>query len=401
MNRWMLGAGLAMLVIAACGGGGGGASEGTPGVTDDTIRVGMTTDLTGPVAFLGQEISAGAKLYFHKVNEAGGVHGRKIELLVEDDGYQPPRTISAYRKLLDRDQVFAFMGNLGTAPNMALKPMLERDHVPSVFAVSFSSVLYTPPSRYLFAPDPSYRMTSWIMLDYVVQSLGATDARIGVIYQDDDLGLDGLAGLREAASHYGLTIVAEEGHKRGAIDFSSQVLNVKKAGATHVVLWTVLRESAAILKKAQELDWAPEFIGWYAIADPRFVELVGDAADNLHIVNIFDVDSDDPRVRDYLDTVERFDPEHTPGFYHAGGFSGAQIFVEALERAGRDVTREKLIEALETFDKWDQNATGRLVTYGPGIRGGSAAVTFISKVDREKGKLVRVTEDKIFEVPEL
>ena len=195
--------------------------------------------------------------------------------------------------------------------------------------------------------------------------------------------------------------MAEEGHKRGAIDFASQVLNVKKSGATHVVLWTVLRESAAILKKAHELDWAPEFLGWYGIADARLVELAGNAAANLHIVNLVDIDSDDPRVRTYLDAVERYDPEHSPGFYHGGGFVIGQAFVEALERAGRDLTREKLIEALETFDHWDQNAWGIPLTYGPGLRGGSAAKTFFSKVDVEKGKLVRVTEDTVFEMPDL
>ena len=167
------------------------------------------------------------------------MHGRKLELFVEDDGYQPPRTIAAYRKLLDRDGVFAFVGNLGTAPNAALKPMVERDQVPIVNPMTFSSVIYTPTSRYVFGLDPSYRMTSWIMLNYVVETWN-TGVRVGVVYQDDDLGNDGLEGLRAAAAHYGVEVVAEEGHKRGAIDFSSQVLNLKKAGATHVFLWTIV-----------------------------------------------------------------------------------------------------------------------------------------------------------------
>ena len=377
----------------------GTAPEGTPGVTEDTILVGRTADLTGPVAFLGQESSAGAKLYLQQVNEQGGVHGRRIQLLVEDDGYQPPRTIAAYRKLLDRDRVFAFMGNLGTATNMALKPMVERDRVPIAPAGAFSSALYTPPSRYLFAPDPSYRMTSWIMVDYVANTLKATDARIGVVYQDDDMGADGLTGLREAAAYYGLPIVAEEGHKRGAIDFSSQVLNVKRSGATHVVLWTVLRETAAILKRAQELSWEPEFLSWYAVADPRLLELAGDAAANLQIVNLMDLNSDDSRLRVYLDAVHHLDPDHPPGFYHAMGFATAQMFVEALKRAGRDLTRDRFIEALETFDHWDDNAFGLPVTYGPGLRGGSTTKTFFSRVDVGRCRFVRVTEDKVFEMP--
>jgi branched-chain amino acid transport system substrate-binding protein len=160
----------------------------------------------------------------------------------------------------------------------------------------------------MFGADPSYRMTSWILLDYVANTLKATDARIGVIFQDDDMGADGLAGLREAAAYYGLPIVAEEGHKRGAIDFSSQVLNVKRSGATHVVLWTLLRETAAILKKANEFGWMPEFLSWFAQADPRLLELAGDAAANLQIANIMDLDSDDPRFQVYLDALDRCRP---------------------------------------------------------------------------------------------
>ena len=395
--RWKLFGILPFLLVATtCG----NARTGTPGVTDDTIRVGMTMDLTGPVAFLGQEMSAGAKLYFQYVNDQGGVHGRKIELIVEDDGYQPPRTVAAYRKLIDRDQVFC-LASLGTAPTMALRPIVERELVPIVPALTFASVIYSPPSRYVFGLDPSYRMTSWILLEYAVNELKATEARIGVIYQDDDLGNDGLVGLREAAAHYGLTIVAEEGHKRGAIDFASKVLNVKKAGATHVVLWTLLRESAAILKEAKKLGWAPEFLAWYGVADDRIVELASDAAENLHVLSPFDFESEHPQIREYMEVRERYDPEHRLGTYHGFGYAAAQILIEALERAGRDLNREKLVEALETFDRWDDNLYGHPFTYTPGVRGGTAAKTFFTKADLARGKLVRVTEDAVFQMPDL
>jgi len=401
MNQgWKLAAIIALVGLgAACG---APSEDGvTPGVTDDTIKLGMTADLTGPIAFLGQEISAGAKLYFDQVNRAGGVHGRKIELIVEDDGYQPPRSVAAYRKLVDRDGVFCFMGNLGTATVMAMRPMLERDKIPLVAPTSFASLTYTPPSRYLFGVDPSYRMTSWMLVEYIRDDLGAPDARIGVIYQDDDLGADALTGLHEAASHYGLDIVAEESHKRGAVEFGSQVLNLKKAGATHVLLWTILRESAAILEEAKSLEWSPEFIGWFGFADDRVVELAGDAAKNLHVLSLFDVNSDDASVKEYLEARERHQPDHRAGFYHAGGFSLAQVVVEALERSGRDVTRENLVEALETFDRWDDNAWGHPFTYGPNVRGGSAAKVFFAKADVEKGTLVRITPDRLFEMPDL
>ncbi len=166
--------GLIILLIVGLVGCANG--EGHQGVTDDTIRVGMITDLTGPVAFLGQEISAGAKLYFDHVNEQGGVHGRKIELIVEDDGYQPARTVAAYRKLVDLDDVFCFVGNLGTPTTLAIMPMLEREKIPLVGPVAFSSSIYTPPRRYVFASSMSYRMASWVMAEHVVKKWDGNDA---------------------------------------------------------------------------------------------------------------------------------------------------------------------------------------------------------------------------------
>jgi len=361
----------------------------------------MPADLTGPIAFLGQEISEGAKLYFQHVNATGGIHGRKIELIVEDDGYQPPRTVAAYRKLIDRDEVFCISLSIGTSTNLALKPIVEREQVPIVPAISFASPIYNPPSRYVFGVDPTYRMQSWVIVEYIVDELKARDAKIGVIFQDDDLGADALAGLREAAEHYDIPIVAEAGHKRGAIDFGTQVLNLREAGATHVVLWTVFRETAAILKEAHVLGWSPEFFGWFAIADDRIVEFTGDASRNLHVLNILDLESDSAQMKTYRGLVDKHDPDRRITLFHAGGYAWSQVLGEGLRRAGRDLTREKLVEAMETFEGWDDNLIGQPFTYGPGRRGGSSSKTFFMKVDLEKGKLVRVTEDKVFEMPEL
>jgi branched-chain amino acid transport system substrate-binding protein len=221
-----------------------------------------------------------------------------------------------------------------------------------------------------------------------------------VIYQDDDLGSDALLGLHEAAEYYGMNIVAEEPHERGAVEFGSQVLNLRRAGATHVILWTVLRESAAILQEAHTLEWDPHFIGWFGFADDRIVELAGEAAANLEVLSLFDPEREDPAMTEYLDALARDQPDHRIGFYHAGGFGLGQMFVEALRRAGPDLTREKLIEALETFDHWDQNVWGHPYTYGPGLRGGSVARTFFARPDVEKGRLVRETEDILFEMPD-
>jgi branched-chain amino acid transport system substrate-binding protein len=222
---------------------------------------------------------------------------------------------------------------------------------------------------------------------------------LGVIYQDDDFGLDGLEGLRDAAAYYGLTIVAEESYKRGAVDFSTQVLNLKKAKPTHVILWTVLRETAAVLKEADQLGWEPQFLGNFTAADDQLVKLAGGVLKNTLFVSFFDLSS--PQMKTYVELIDRYTPDRKPGFYHAGGFTIAQGLVESLQRAGRDLSREKLVEAAETFDRWDENAFAMPITYGPGLRGGMDARVFFARADVEQGKMVRVTDDIHFELPQL
>jgi branched-chain amino acid transport system substrate-binding protein len=376
------------------------AEQGSEGVTDDNIRVGMIVDLTGPLAFIGQEINAGAELYFQHVNEQGGVHGRKIELIVEDDGYQPPRTVAAYRKLVDVDGVFCLLGNIGTANTVAIMPMLDDEGIPLLGPNSFSSALYTPAHRYVFTIPVSYPAQSWLMAQRIAESPDAAEARLGVVYQDDDFGLDGLQGLREAAAHYGLTIVAEEAYQRGATDFSSIVLNLRRADPTHVILWTILRETAAVLQEAHELGWKPQFFGNNTAADDRLVGLAAEALTDENALFVTNWDPSNPKMNTYLELLRTQAPDREPGYYHAAGFTEAHVLVEGLERAGRDLNREKLVEAEETFDGWDDNAFGMPFTYGPGLRGGLDIKMFFARPDVEQGKMVRVTDDIFFQIPQ-
>ena len=384
-----------LLALASCSQEDGNV----PGITEDTIKVGMIVDLTGPLAFAGQELSTGARLYLQHVNEQGGVHGRRIELIVEDDGYQPPRTVVAARKLLDRDRVLCFFGNMGTATTLAVESILESEGVPLFAPCTWSSVVYTPARRYIFATDPSYRMQSWIMLDIIRREMQGGHPQIGVIYQDDDFGRDGLTGLREAAAYYGMNIVAEEDYKRGAVDFSTQVLNLKRANATHVILWTIYREAALVLKEARQLDWHPAFFGNTIIGDDKLMQLAGEAAENLRILSNLDLSSDTDQMKLYRELIARYDPGRAPQYYHAAGYTVAQIQVEVLRRAGRDLNREKLVTTAETFQGWDENLAHFVLTYGPGLRGGSVGQVYLARVDAEQKRFVYDKEPIRFGMP--
>lgn len=373
-------------------------AEEVPGVTDTAIRVGMITDLTGPLAFVGQEASAGARLYLDHINAGGGVHGRKIELIVEDDGYQPPRTIAAFRKLVDQDRVFCFAGNMGTSTTTATFPFIERERIPLIAPGTFASAMHTPPKQYLFAKDPSYNIQAWIIAKYILEVEKADAPRLAVLYQDDDYGQDGLRGLREAAEHYGLPIVAEESYKKGAVDFSTQVLNLRKADPTHVVLWAVYREAAAVLKEARMADWHPQFIGGLPVADDKTLELAGADAEGLLALQSIDLQSQDEPMKQYRELVSKYTPDHRLSFYHALGFESAQALVEGLERAGRELNRENLVEAMESFKEWN-GSIGPPLTYGPGLRGGQNTSAFMVRADVANKTFVRATDWIRFERP--
>ncbi len=366
-------------------------ADDVPGVTDDKILVGTIADLTGPVAFAGQQGSAGMRLYLKHINEQGGVHGRQIELRVEDDGYSPPRTVAAFRKLLDRDGVFCFASNGGTAPTMATLKLIERERVPVVMPFTWSSQMSIPAKRYVFAMDPNYQVESWIIAQYIAEAETTESPRLAVVYQDDDAGQDGLKGLREAAAHYGLPLVAEEGYKRGAIDFSTQTLNIKKADPTHVVLLTINREAAAIMKEAHQAGWKPQFIGWVPSTDDKTVELAGRAAEGFLGLGIVDLASDAKPMQLYRDLLAQYAPNERPSIYHTVAFGIAQTLVEGLQRAGRDLTREKLVEALETLDHWDGSVLPP-ITYGPNLRGGNFSSAFMKKADVKNKRMVRTSD---------
>jgi branched-chain amino acid transport system substrate-binding protein len=373
--------------------------EAETGVTDDKIKVGMIADLTGPIAFVGQEASSGVKLYLQHINDQGGVHGRKIELIVEDDGYKPPRTVAAFRKLLDRDGVFCFAGNVGSSTTMATFPLIKRERVPLIGPANFNSAMFTPPKRYVFGLDPSYSIQSWIMLKYIHQNAPA--AKLAIIYQDDDMGLDGLKGFQEAAKHYNMPIVAEASYKRGAVDFTTQVLTLKQKNPTHVILVTVTREAPAILEKSHQLGWDPQFLAALPATDQKVVELAGEAAANFMGIACIDIaiSAPDKQTQRYLDLVEQYDSGRKLSLYHAFGVMIAQIFVEGLQRAGRDLTREKLVDAMETFNGW-QDCLGPPVTYGSNVRGGTSTAAFLVKADVKNKTLVRATDWIQFEKPQ-
>ncbi len=366
------------------------ASRGEVGVTDTSIKVGATLDMTGPVAFVGKVLSDGMNVFFSAINDEGGIHGRKITQLVEDNGYDPSRAVASAVKLSERDQVFAIVGSNGTAPTLAIIPVLEKAGLPLVGIGAFSPKLADPPNKFVFHVLTNYDDMMRIGLDYIVNDMGIKRPKLGMIYQDDEFGMDCLQGLERQAKMYGIPIVATVSYKRGAIDFNPQVVRMMQAGVEQCFLATVYRETAGVLKEADKLGWKSTFVVSSAATDKITLNLAGPAAEGL--LGVFCGELPESQRTGWAQYVERTKKysKVEPGFYHSVGYLFAKVFCEGVKRAGRDLTRESFIKALEGIKGFD-TGVGPPITFGPNLRAGAHSA-YVVKADAKKGQFERLTD---------
>ena len=198
-----------------------------PGVSRDQIRVASLQDLSGPIAMLGAPIRDGMVMRFDEENQRGGVHGRQLRMSIEDSGYDPKKAVLATRKLLHQDGVFAFLGNLGTPVVMASMPLIVAAGRPHLFPFSPHAATYAPRHALkfqLFAPYQDYMSAA---VRYLVKGQGYR--RVGLLYQDDDYGLEVMKGVSNGLATLDRPLVEKTSYKRGATDFSSQIARLRAA----------------------------------------------------------------------------------------------------------------------------------------------------------------------------
>lgn len=333
------------------------------GVTETEIKIGGIVDLSGPIAFMGKGVSDGAAAYFRMINDQGGIHGRKVVYLVEDDSYSPPKSVAAAKKLIERDKVFCIFMVLGSAQSLAMYPTLERAGVPLIQPATQNSRMAFPPKKYLFHADPNYITQAKIGIDYALKELKMKDPKVAVIYQDDEPGQDYLKGVREACNHYRLQLVAEAPYKRGSVDFSSQVAKMKNAGADLVMMWTLIREPAGMFKEAVKLLWRPVWITATPSTANVVLKLAGDDAfygkgffGTAILAYAWEMN---PAAVEFMKAWAKYN-KRPWGFYNWYGWGSAKIMVEGVRRAGRDLTREGLIKAFETFTDYETGVFGSI-----------------------------------------
>jgi branched-chain amino acid transport system substrate-binding protein len=307
------------------------------------IKIGMANALSGPAAGLGWQLRAGATAYIDKVNAAGGVHGRRINLISVDDGYDPQRSIKATQGLIETEQVLALFGYVGTPTSAAVVPIAAKAGVPYLFPFTGAELLRQPVNPVVFNLRASYYDEAEALVARLTGSMGLR--KIALFIQDDEFGEAGKAGVKRALSRRDLSPVAEARYQRNTVDVEGGLAKIKSAAPDAVVFIGTYRPLAALVKAARTTGISARFLTVSFVGTSEFIKHAGAAADGVIISQVMPSpeDASDPLVRQYHADV-------LPAARNYGsleGYADAMLLVEALQRSGRDVTRASLLRTLE------------------------------------------------------
>ncbi len=348
------------------------------GVTDKEIVIGVITDLSGPVAQYGKEGRNGVQMKVDEINAQGGIHGRKLRVVVEDNGYDPKKAVLAAQKLVANENVFAVLGHLGTAPNMAVLPFLIENKVFNFLPQGASRDFYDPPNPYKVGLAPSYRSMVISSLGYLLTKKDYK--KIGVLYQDDDFGQDVLMGTELTLKSMNKTVTEKASYKRGATDFSSQMAKLKAADCDFVVVGATLRELVGSVTEAKKIGFNPAIFTTAAAYSQQVPVLGGKAMDGIYASTFIQLpysDDPNPQVREYFAAYKKRFGED-PGLYSMYGNYTAAVFAQIAAKAGKNLTTETFNAAMES-NKIEPDNLGN-----PGFS--------VSKTDRLAIKKIRVVQ---------
>lgn len=359
------------------------------GIGEDEIRLGMITDLSGPVIEYGNEARNAATMAVEEINAAGGVHGRKINLIVEDNGYEPRKAMLAAQKLVNQDDVMAVLGHLGTATNMAVLPMLIENKVYNFLPQGGSPAFYDPPDRYKIGLAPSYTQTAFDALTWMYGQ--NSYERACALYQDDDYGRESLEGLEIFARKNGIEVTEKVSYKRGATDFSSQIARLRAADCDLVHNSTTVRELVASISEANKIGFKPTWLGNIANYSIQAAQLGGDNLEGVYNYYVFPIpylDSENEGLARWAQTyVDRFGSE--PGIFSMYSYYAVRVFAQVAEAAGRDLNDDSFAAALEST-KIPPNEMG---VPGFGVTADNRLATSAARmVQMQNGKWVEVSD---------
>ncbi len=332
-----------------------------PGVTSTSILLGTTSPLSG-VASAYASVARGADAYFKYVNARGGVNGRKISDTIVDDQYNPQQTVLATRKLVEQDGVFAMFNTLGTEQNLAIRDYLNANKVPQLFAASGATAFGSESAKYPYTIglQPSYQAEGWVLGKYVARTQGG--AKVAVLFQNDDYGKDLLNGLKKGMQRSKARVVAAEPFEATAPDVQSQMAKLRSSGANTLAIFATPKHAIQAYVFANRLNWKPKLTLTNAVASASNIMLLATEGGKNKVVEgsvsiVFLKDPTDPKWKNdaamklYRSIMKRYAPSaNADDVYHVYGMAAAWTAVEAIRKAGKNLTRAGLVKVTNSMN---------------------------------------------------
>jgi ABC-type branched-subunit amino acid transport system substrate-binding protein len=333
------------------------------GVTPETILFGQATVLEGPASALGQGMRAGIRAAFEEANKKGGVHGRKLDLVSVDDGYEPDKSIAATKKLIEQDKVFALIGAVGTPTAAAAQPIATAAKVPFIGAFTGAMFLRNTKLENVINIRASYDAETEAWVKHLTEDLKIK--KIAIFYQDDAFGRAGLSGFKKAMDKRGMEIAAEGTFERNTVAVKSALLTLKRAEPEAVVMVGPYKPCAEFIKLARKIEFIPVFVNISFVGAGALARELGPDGDGVVVSQVvpFPWDVSLKVVADYHAAIKSVDPQARPEFVSLEGYLAGRLAVAALDKAGKDVTREALLKAIKDTGTFDIG--GLMMTFGP------------------------------------
>lgn len=345
----------------------GAGSRAETGVSDKEILIGQFAAMSGPAAQLGQRLNVGIQAYFKSVNEQGGVNGRTLRLLTRDDGYEPDKAVVAVKGLVEQDQVFALIGSVGTPTGLAALPVFTAAKVPMVGMFTGAQGLREPFNRYVFHVRASY----FDETERIVQHLTTLGVKkIAVFYQNDAYGKAGLEGMMRALTKRQLKPAATATVERNTVDVSAALTAILPGQPEAVVQIGAYKACAEFIKQARAKGYGGQFFNVSFVGSKALADELGSAGMGVVISQVvpFPYIASSPVVREYQQRMKEAGQTEFD-FSSMEGFLIGKVFVEGVRRAGKTLTRDAFITALESMK--DVNLGGFEINYSPRDHSGS------------------------------
>ena len=370
-----------------------GYAEDVRGVTDDTIKIGVIADLTGPTAVdISAPVVASFKLFYWHTNEQGGINGRKIKLIVEDDRYSIPIAMGAFKKLVFKDKIFALHGPLGSGASIALLGQVEKNEIPQINYASSKKVL-VPIKRCIFTGVGLYDDDIKLIFEHIFENMKEKPSVVGIVYPDHEVGKIAQRAALVEAKRYGVKL-HQEILNLGSTDATSQVLNLKRKKIKHIIIQETPAAVVALLRSAYKLGLSAKYYGTLVSTNEDIIDMGGKAVKDFMGFHPFSAWYEDtPGTNKMRELSRRYYKKDTP--YRSRlctiGHLGGMILNEGIKKAGMDLNNKSLIGALESIKNLDTHGISGPVSYSETDHQGIETRKFY-RVDMEKKIFVAISD---------